>query len=59
VLADLERVASYLIVLTQGQVRVSGPVRDLLDTHGAGLEEIALRYLRAGVPSSSRTEAGQ
>ena len=30
VLADLERVATYLIVLTQGQVRVSGPVRELL-----------------------------
>ena len=59
VLAELERVASYLIVLTQGQVRVSGPVRELLETHGAGLEEIALRHLRAGVPSSSRTDAGQ
>ena len=56
VLADLERVATYLVVLTSGQVRVAGTVRELLATHGAGLEEIALRYLRAGVPSSSRTE---
>ena len=48
VLAELERVATYLIVLTLGQVRVAGPVSELLATHGAGLEEIALRYLRAG-----------
>ena len=59
VLAELERVATYLIVLTRGQVRVSGAVRELLASHGAGLEEIALRHLRACVPSSSRTEAGQ
>jgi len=58
VLAELERVATYLIVLTRGQVRVCGPVRELIATHGAGLEEIALRHLRAQVPSS-RTEAGR
>ena len=58
VLAELERVATYLIVLTRGEVRVSGTVRELIATHGAGLEEIALRQLRAQVPSS-RTEAGQ
>jgi ABC-2 type transport system ATP-binding protein len=52
VLAELERVATYLIVLTRGEVRVSSPVRDLLETQGAGLEEIAMRYLRAGGPSS-------
>jgi ABC-2 type transport system ATP-binding protein len=56
VLAELERVATYLVVLTSGQVRVAGTVRELLASHGAGLEEIALRYLRAGVSSSSRTE---
>lgn len=56
VLAELERVATYLIVLTRGQVRVAGTVRELLASHGAGLEEIALRYLRAGVPSVSGTE---
>ena len=56
VLAALERVATYLIVLTRGQVQVAGTVRELLASHGAGLEEIALRYLRAGVPSLSRTE---
>jgi ABC-2 type transport system ATP-binding protein len=48
VLAELERVATYLIVLTRGAVRVSGQVGELLAAHGAGLEEIALRYLRAG-----------
>ena len=57
--AELERACTFLVVLARGQVRVSGPVRELLATHGAGLEEIALRHLRAGVPSSSRTEAGQ
>jgi ABC-2 type transport system ATP-binding protein len=56
VLAELERVATYLVVLTRGQVRVAGTVRELLASHGAGLEEIALRFLRAGVPSVSRTE---
>lgn len=58
VLAELERVATYLVVLTRGQVRVAGSVRDLIASHGAGLEEIALRHLRAELPSS-RTEAGQ
>ena len=58
VLAELERVATYLVVLARGQVRVAGTVPELLASHGAGLEEIALRHLRAGVPSS-RTEAGQ
>ena len=56
VLAELERVATYLVVLTRGQVKVAGTVTELLASHGAGLEEIALRYLRAGVPSVSRTE---
>ena len=56
VLAELERVATYLVVLTRGEIRVAGPVRELLASHGAGLEEIALRHLRAGAPSSSRTE---
>jgi len=55
VLAELERVATYLIVLTRGQVRISGTTKELLDTHGAGLEEIAMRQLRAGGPAS-RTE---
>jgi len=56
VLAELERVATYLIVLARGKVHVAGTVQELLASHGAGLEEIALRYLRASVPSVSRTE---
>jgi ABC-2 type transport system ATP-binding protein len=59
VLAELERVATYLVVLGRGEVRVAGPVTELIASHGAGLEEIALRHLRAGVPSSIRTEAGR
>jgi len=55
VLAELERVASYLIVLTRGQVQVAGTVSELLAAHGAGLEEIALRHLR-GLSSLSRTD---
>jgi ABC-2 type transport system ATP-binding protein len=55
VLAELERVATYLIVLARGQVQVAGTVKELLATHGAGLEEIALRHLR-GLSSLSRTD---
>ena len=33
VLAELERVASYLILLSRGQVQVAGVVEDLLATH--------------------------
>src|SRR5579863_4217826 len=56
VLAELERVATYLIVLAQGQVQLAGSVTDLLASHGAGLEEIALRHLRASVPTTSGSE---
>ena len=59
VLAELERVATYLIVLTRGEVRVAGALKELLGSHGAGLEQIAIRHLRADVPSSSRTEAAE
>jgi ABC-2 type transport system ATP-binding protein len=59
VLAELERVATYLVVLGRGEVRVAGPVKELIASHGAGLEEIALRHLRAGVSSSVRTEAAE
>jgi ABC-2 type transport system ATP-binding protein len=55
VLAELERVATYLVVLTRGQVQVAATAEELLASHGAGLEEIALRYLRAEA-SVSRTE---
>jgi ABC-2 type transport system ATP-binding protein len=47
VLAELERVASYLILLSQGQVRLAGQVADLLAAHGqASLEELAMACLR-------------
>jgi ABC-2 type transport system ATP-binding protein len=48
VLTELERVANYLALLSQGQVRLAGEVNDLLATHGqASLEELAMVYLRA------------
>src|SRR6202789_4338163 len=48
VLTELERVADYLVLLARGQVRLAGPVVDLLATHGqASLEELAMTYLRA------------
>jgi ABC-2 type transport system ATP-binding protein len=59
VLAELERVATYLIVLARGQVQVAGSIKDLLKSHGAGLEEIALRHLRAGVGATSGTDTGR
>jgi ABC-2 type transport system ATP-binding protein len=47
VLTELERVASYLILLSRGRVRLAGDVGDLLATHHqASLEELAMAYLR-------------
>jgi len=47
VLTELERVASYLILLSRGRVRLAGAVDDLLAAHGqASLEELAMAYLR-------------
>jgi ABC-2 type transport system ATP-binding protein len=47
VLTELERMASYLVLLSRGQVRLAGVVDDLLATHHqASLEELALAYLR-------------
>jgi ABC-2 type transport system ATP-binding protein len=47
VLAELERVADYLILLSRGQVQLAGEASDLLASHHlAGLEELALAYLR-------------
>ena len=47
VLTELERVASYLVLLSRGQVRLADAVDDLLATyHQASLEELALTYLR-------------
>jgi ABC-2 type transport system ATP-binding protein len=47
VLADLERVAGYLILLARGQVQLAGEVGGLLAAHRLdSLEELALGYLR-------------
>jgi ABC-2 type transport system ATP-binding protein len=47
VLAELERVASYLVLLSRGRVRLAGEVAGLLAAHRqASLEELALTYLR-------------
>ena len=61
VLAELERVADYLILVSRGRVQVAGEVGDLLAGHQVGLEELVLGYLRetsaAALPGPSR--AGQ
>jgi ABC-2 type transport system ATP-binding protein len=55
VLTELERVASYLILVSRGRVRLAGEVGDLLATHGqASLEELAMAYLRE-TPTSAVT----
>jgi ABC-2 type transport system ATP-binding protein len=48
VLAELERVADYLVLVSRGRVQVAGKVEDLLarQAHRVGLEELALGYLR-------------
>jgi len=47
VLTELERVASYLILLRGGRVRLAGEVGDLLAAHArASMEELAMAYLR-------------
>ena len=47
VVAELEQVADYLIVLGRGKILVSGEVSFLVASHGAGLEKLVLGYLRA------------
>ena len=55
VLAELERAAGYLILLSRGQVRLAGEVKDLLATHQAGsMEELALSYLRQNATGVTR-----
>ena len=43
--ADLEQVCDYLIVLTAARVQVAGAVTELLAAHQAGLEDLVLAYL--------------
>jgi ABC-2 type transport system ATP-binding protein len=48
-------VASYLILLSRGRVRLAGQVDDLLATRGqASLEELAMAYLRETTPEVTR-----
>jgi ABC-2 type transport system ATP-binding protein len=55
VLADLERVAGYLILLSRGQVRLAGEVAGLLAAHRlASLEELALAHLRENLTEVAR-----
>lgn len=47
VLTELERVATYLVLLSRGQTRLAGVVTDLLGAHRqATLEDLALTCLR-------------
>ena len=48
VVAELERMADYLIVLSRGKVQVTGKVEALVAVHGMDLEHIVLAYLREG-----------
>jgi len=55
VLTELERVASYLVLMSRGRVQLAGEVDDLLAAHGqASLEELALHYLRETTPEVTR-----
>jgi len=55
VLTELERVASYLVLMSRGRMLLAGEVDDLLATHGrASLEELALHYLRETTPEVTR-----
>jgi ABC-2 type transport system ATP-binding protein len=49
VVAELERMADYLIVLSRGQVQVTGTVDDLMIEREMNLEQIVLACLREGV----------
>jgi ABC-2 type transport system ATP-binding protein len=55
VLTELERVTSYLVLLTRGEVRLTGEITDLLASHGeATLEDLAMTYLRETAPEVTR-----
>jgi ABC-2 type transport system ATP-binding protein len=49
-IADLERVCDYLIVLVASQVRIAGPVADLMAAHQSSLENLVLAYLSENSP---------
>lgn len=46
VVAELEQVADYLVVLSHGAVQVADPVDELLASDGTSLEKTVLGYLR-------------
>jgi ABC-2 type transport system ATP-binding protein len=55
VLTELERVASYLVLLSRARVLLAGPVRDLLATHRKdSLEALALACLRENTAEAAR-----
>jgi ABC-2 type transport system ATP-binding protein len=55
VLTELERVTGYLVLMTRGQVRLAGPVDELLAAHGqVSLEELAMAHLRENAPEVTR-----
>jgi ABC-2 type transport system ATP-binding protein len=55
VLTELERVASYLVLMSRGQIQLAGQVHDLLAAHGqASLEDLAMAYLRQTTPEVTR-----
>jgi ABC-2 type transport system ATP-binding protein len=58
VLAELERVASYLILLSRGRVQLAGQVRDLLGSHRqlTGPASEAGRYPERAVVHAQRLE---
>jgi ABC-2 type transport system ATP-binding protein len=59
--ADLERVCDYLIVLTHARIQLAGEVRDLLAAHRlltgpqAGLEDLVLDYMRHAADPDGRS----
>jgi hypothetical protein len=47
--------ASYLVLLSRGQVKLAGDVSDLLAADGqASLEQLAMAYLRESKPAVTR-----
>jgi ABC-2 type transport system ATP-binding protein len=58
-IADLERICDYLIVLVASQVRIAGPVADLVATHQLSLENLVLACLSESspLPASGREVA--
>ena len=54
-IADLEQVCDYLIVLTAARVQVAGTVTELLAAHQGGLEDLVLAYLSQAAAHRDQT----